>query len=211
MTPEIYLPASVVYDVMKRRGLEGCVLPPALRPLAAHHRICGRAFTIAGHEDPTLSAHETLLRWSELLSRIARDSVAVCQPNTHAIALMGELSARALPVKQVRGYIVDGACRDAELVEESGLAVFCTHFTPRDIVGRWTWTAIEQPIVIGDVAIAPGDLVVGDRDGVVIVPAAIAGDVVAEAKAILQTESAMRTEILAGMDPREAYLKHGKF
>jgi regulator of RNase E activity RraA len=205
------LPSSVVYDVMKARGLDRCVLPSGIRPLNAHTRITGRAFTISGHETLTLSADETLLRWSTMLSSIPGDTVAVCQPNTHAIALMGELSANALKLKGVRGYICDAGCRDVTQVEECGLPVYCTHFTPRDVVGRWTWDKLGEPIVIGEVSIATGDLIVGDRDGVVVVPQSIADAVIMEANAVLSTESDMRKEILNGTDPKEAYLIHRKF
>lgn len=204
-------PVSAIYDVMKSRGIDRCVLPSGIRGLAAHHRVYGRAFTIEGRENLELTRHESLLRWSELLSKIPAGSVAVCQPNTRAIALMGELSAHALAVKGVGGYVVDGGCRDAELVEHSGLAVFCTHLTPRDIVGRWTWHSLGQPIIIGDVEVSSGDLIAGDRDGVIVVPGAIADDVVAEAATIAGTESDMRKAIIAGMDAKEAYLLYGKF
>ena len=64
---------------------------------------------------------------------------------------------------------------------------------------------------MGDVAIAPGDWLHGDRDGMVRIPAAILDEVVDKAVTAMNTESLVRTAILAGMDPREAYLKHGKF
>lgn len=205
------LPSSVVYDVMKARGLDNCVLPPDIRPLNARTRITGRAFTINGHETQTLTADETLLRWSSMLSAIPRGTIAVCQPNTRAIALMGELSANALRIKGVQGYICDAGCRDVSQVEECGLPVYCTHFTPRDVVGRWTWDRLGEPIVIGSVRIETGDLVVADRDGVVIVPGMMADVVAEEAARILSTESDMRREILKGTDPKQAYLIHRKF
>jgi regulator of RNase E activity RraA len=52
---------------------------------------------------------------------------------------------------------------------------------------------------------------IGDRDGVVIIPGAIAGEVVSRTEEVMQTENQVRTAILAGMDPQEAYLKFGKF
>jgi regulator of RNase E activity RraA len=205
------LPSSIVYDMMKARGLEDCVLPSSIRPIDPATRITGRAFTISGHETRELNADETLLRWSSMLSAIPGGSIAVCQPNTHAIALMGELSANALKIKGVQGYICDAGCRDVSLVQEVGLPVYCTHNTPRDVVGRWTWDRLGEPIEIGGVSIATGDLVVGDLDGVVIVPAAIAEEVIAEATRALSTETDMRREILKGTDPKQAYLIHRKF
>lgn len=197
--------------MMKARGLENCVLPSGIRPIDPASRITGRAFTISGHETRDLDADETLLRWSSMLSAIPGGAVAVCQPNTHAIALMGELSANALKIKGVQGYICDAGCRDVSLVQEVGLPVYCTHYTPCDVVGRWTWDRLGEPITIGGVRIATGDLVVGDLDGIVVVPAEFAEAVAEEAARALSTETDMRREILKGTDPRQAYLIHRKF
>ena len=71
--------------------------------------------------------------------------------------------------------------------------------------------ATGVPIRIGEVAIAPGDYLVGDRDGLIRVPRALAGEIVAKAEAAMATESLVRKAILAGTDPREAYLQFGKF
>jgi 4-hydroxy-4-methyl-2-oxoglutarate aldolase len=174
-------------------------------------RAWGPAFPISGHVDQTLDRHTSLLRWSELLSRAPGGTVVVCQPNTDAIALMGELSARALRIKGVLGYVVDGGCRDVDEVLASGLPVFCTHATPLDIVARWVPDRVGEPVTIGRVTVSAGDQVVADRDGVVVVPAALAAEVAAEARRVMSTESDMRKAILAGMDPKEAYLKYGKF
>jgi len=95
------------------------------------------------------------------------------------------------------------------IVEESGLTVFCSHVTPADIAGRWLPDPVGGPITIGRCAIATGDYLIADRDGVVILPQALAARAVAEA--VMGTESRMRQAILAGVDPREAYLEFGKF
>jgi regulator of RNase E activity RraA len=60
-------------------------------------------------------------------------TVVVCQPHTHEIALMGELSAAALKLKGVRGYLVDGGTRDVDMIVELGFPVFCSFATPADI------------------------------------------------------------------------------
>jgi 4-hydroxy-4-methyl-2-oxoglutarate aldolase len=65
--------------------------------------------------------------------------------------------------------------------------------------------------VIGTVGIAPGDRVIGDADGVVVVPARVADDVLAEAEAKMGTESAIRDDVRAGMSPLEAYERFGAF
>ena len=94
----------------------------------------------------------------------------VCQPHTHAVALMGELSAETLQFRGVRGYVVDGACRDVEFILKLGFPVCFRHHTPKDIVSFWLPDAFDEPIVIGDVRIRPGDYLLADRDGIVILP-----------------------------------------
>ena len=68
-----------------------------------------------------------------------------------------------------------------------------------------------QPVTIGDVTIQTGDWLLGDRDGVVIIPAACVEEVVARTEAVVATESDMRRALIGGMDPVEAYLQFGKF
>ena len=68
-----------------------------------------------------------------------------------------------------------------------------------------------QPITIGYVTISTGDWLLADRDGVVIIPGKIAEQVVSKTEEVLLTENKVRSAILGGMDPQEAYLKFGKF
>ena len=203
--------ASAVHDVLREMGYGNCVLPPEIGALDPGRRLAGEVFTISGHVDQTLSRHETLLRWSRVLSRVPSGKVLVCQPNTHAIALMGELSARALMVKDTLGYVVDGHARDTDFILELGFPVFCRLATPADIVERWTYDALGEPVTIGTVTVRSGDHLVADRDGVVIVPHEAAEEAVERTEQVMSTESEMRDAILGGMDPEQAYLTFGKF
>ena len=78
------------------------------------------------------------------------------------------------------GYVVDGGSRDTDLVLEQGFPVFCSFLTPSDIVERWIPDRYAEPITIGSVTIRTGDYLLGDRDGVVIIPHAIAEEAIAE-------------------------------
>lgn len=202
---------GAVHDVLRSMGHGNCVLPPDIRLIEPGRKVAGRAFTLSGHIDQTLDAHESLLRWTGFLSKAAPGSLVVCQPNTSAVALMGELSAETLKLRGIRGYVVDGGCRDVEFILQMGFPVACRFFTPADIVARWTPDAFEAPITIGTVTISSGDYVLADRDGVVVVPNAMAADVVAKTEEVMRTENKVRSAILGGMDPQQAYLKWGKF
>jgi regulator of RNase E activity RraA len=202
---------GAVHDVLRELGHEHVVLPPAIKALVPQTRLAGPAWTVAGHIDRTRTRHETLLAWCGLLARAPRDHVIVCQPNNHDVALMGELSAQTLQARGVLGIVVDGGSRDTELVIEHGFPVFCAFLTPADIVARWIPDRFGEPVTIGTVTIATGDYLLGDRDGVVVIPSGIVEEVVTKTEKVVATESEMRIALIGGMDPVEAYNKFGKF
>jgi 4-hydroxy-4-methyl-2-oxoglutarate aldolase len=203
--------SGVVHDVMRAMGLRDFTLPPTIRPLFPVRTLAGVVATVRGKVDPAADPHATLLGWTGLLSRARPDTVIVCQPNDATVAHMGELSAETLKAKGVRGYVVDGGCRDVDFILRLGFPVWCRYFTPRDIVGWWLPDAFDEPVRIGEVTIRASDYVLGDRDGMVVLPAARAAEIVAAAEAAIATENKVRTAILQGVDPQQAYLTYGKF
>ena len=202
---------GAVHDVLRMMGHDRIVLPPSIKSIAPGQKLAGPVWTVAGHIDRTKTRDECLLGWCTLLSKAPRGHVIVCQPNNHEIALMGELSAQTLAARGVLGYVVDGGSRDTDLVLAQGFPVFCAFLTPADIVERWIPDRFGQPVTIGDVTINTGDYLLGDRDGVVIIPRALAAEAVARTEAVVATESAMRDALIAGMDPVDAYHRYGKF
>ncbi|NIO41473.1 MAG: RraA family protein, partial [Burkholderiales bacterium] len=137
---------GAVHDVMRAMGHANCVLPSKIKALDSATKLAGEVYTVSGHIDQTREAHDTLVQWTGLLSKAPPDKVLVCQPNTHMVALMGELSAETLHYKKVRGYVVDGGCRDTEFILNIGFPVFCSFYTPADIVGRWVPDRFGEPI-----------------------------------------------------------------
>ncbi len=203
--------SGVVHDVMRGMGLRNFTLPSAITPLMPEQTLCGPAFTIEGRPDDMADPHETLLAWTGLLSKAPAGHVWTCQPHTHDLAQMGELSAETLQKKGVLGCVLDGHARDTNFLLDIGFQTWRRGHTPKDIVGRWLPTATDVPIQIEDVRIEPGDFLLGDRDGMVRVPRAIAAEVTAQSVAAMQTENRVRTAIMAGTDPQDAYLQYGKF
>lgn len=203
--------SSAVHDTLRAMGHERCVLPWTIHALDPATKLAGEIWTVNGHVDRMRSGHETLLEWTGLLSKAPSGKVIVCQPNNDWIALMGELSAETLKLRGIRGYVVDGGCRDVEMILEIGFPVFCRFHTPTDIVGRWVPDRFGEPVTIGDVTISSGDWLLGDRDGVVVIPQAMLSEVVERTEKVLSTESQVRTAIRGGMDPQDAYRKYAKF
>ncbi len=202
---------SVLHDVMRAMGLRNFTLPPRIRPLDPAGVLAGPAFTVEGRIDETAGAHETLLAWTGLLSRARPGHVWTAQPHDRTVAQMGELSAETLHRKGVLGCVIDGGLRDANFILRLGFPCWGSFHTPRDVVGMWLPTGTDVPIQIDDVRIEPGDWLHGDRDGMVRIPAARVAEVIEQGETAMATESLVRKAILAGMDPQEAYLRHGKF
>lgn len=203
--------SGVVHDIMRAMGVRNFTLSHDITPLMAERTLCGPAFTIEGRPDDTADGHQTLLEWTGLLSRAKSGHIWVCQPHTHDLAQMGELTAETLQKKGVLGCVLDGHARDTNFLINIGFQTWRRGHTPNDIVGRWLPTATEIPIQIGDVRIEPGDYLLGDRDGMVRVPRAIAQEVTDKSIEAMQTENKVRTAIMQGTDPQQAYLKYGKF
>lgn len=202
--------SGAVYDALREKGLRNCVLPSGIVPLIPGRRLAGPVFTVEGERIKT-SDHETLLGWTELLSKVTEGSVLVIQPNDDEQAYMGELSAETLSLKGVRGCVIDGNCRDTDFITRLGFRVFCKGRTPKDIVGTWLPQKYLAPVEIGGVTINPTDFLIGDIDGVVVIPGDMIEEIVSRAEEFLRTESQVRKWILEGTDPQEAYLKYGKF
>jgi 4-hydroxy-4-methyl-2-oxoglutarate aldolase len=201
---------GALHDVMRGMGLTHFVLPREIRPLDPSQKLAGPIMTIEGRTG-TFDAHETLMGWTGLLSKARPGHVLLCQPHNDTVALMGELSGETLKRKGVRGYFVDGGSRDCDFLLEMGFATWHRFFSPKDIVGAWLPERFDGPIKIGDVTIASGDYFLGDRDGAIVIPAAQIETILGAAEQAMNTENKVRTAILAGMDPQEAYVKYGKF
>lgn len=149
-------------------------LPSAIRPMAPAFRFCGTAFTVQGPPQDNLWLHRALA--------VAKpgDVLVVNVGGFHEAGYWGEIMSTAGKVRGLAGLVIDGCVRDGELLPKVGLPVFarglCIRGTGKDFAARG-W--LNAPILIGDVVVNAGDLVVGDADGVVVVPAARATEVVA--------------------------------
>jgi 4-hydroxy-4-methyl-2-oxoglutarate aldolase len=212
LTPRLAkLYTGVVHDVMRGMGLRDFTLPHTLHPVTVARTIAGPVFTVRGKVKPKADPHETLLAWTGFLSKAKSGHVVVIAGNDDEVAHMGELSGETLMRKGVPGVVVDGGCRDVEFLMEMGFAVYARYATPRDIVGYWMVDAMDVPVKIGKVEVAPHDYLLADRDGIIVIPRAQADAIVSAAAAAVGTENQIRTAILGGMDPQQAYLKFGKF
>ena len=205
------VPTAALADVMDDLGRREQTLPPSISALAPGMRLSGQAFTVEGspadHGDWDGAIRKTLA----MLGAVPTGHVAVYRCRHERSAHFGELSATSLAARGVAGCVIDGGCRDVRLIEAVGFPVFARFVTPEDSTWRWEVTATQVPITVGTVRVEPGDWVVGDEDGVVVVPARVAEPVLAAAEAKVGTENLVRDAVRAGMTPLEAFERYGTF
>jgi regulator of RNase E activity RraA len=204
---------AVVTDVLDELGLTRQTLPSAIRALAPEMRVAGYAFTARGRpfRGTPRDRDQTLRRFLGMLGAVPADSVLVLAANDSVAAHFGELSAEWFRARRVRGAVVDGATRDVTLIRRRRFPTFVRYCTPQDSVPRWRVADWGQPVTIGGVRVALGDVVVGDADGVVVVPRRVASEVLARAEKLAGTESRVRRAIRRGMTPLAAYEAFGSF
>jgi len=207
------LPTAAITDVLDGMGRQRQTLPSAIQPLTADMRTAGYAFTARGRpfKGTPRDRDETLRRFLKMLGAVPADSVLVLAANDSVAAHFGELSAEWFRARRIRGAVIDGSTRDAASIARIRFPTFVRYRTPQDSVPRWRVQDWGQPLTIGGVRVALGDLVVADLDGVVVVPRRVAHEALLRCEKLVGTESRVRHAVKRGMTPLEAYEKFGSF
>jgi 4-hydroxy-4-methyl-2-oxoglutarate aldolase len=186
------LGAATVYEAQGATG----ALDSGVKPIDPGMRMAGPAFTVDLRPGDNLMLHYALLK-----ARPGQVLVADCKGFLEAGPWGDVLTAQAMKLG-LAGLLIHGAVRDAESIVQQGFPVFCRGLsikgTAKHQPGR-----IGVPVFIGDVCIRPGDCVVGDRDGVVVVPGERLDEVVARAEDREAKEALMRQAIARGATTAE--------
>ena len=199
-------------DVLDRHGLHQQTLPHELAPLREGMRLAGPVYPILGRPHPNHDYDTSIRLVLEMLGSVPAGHVAVYQTNDASSAHLGELSVTSLASRGCAGAVIDGGARDADYILREDFPVFARYVTPQDCVSRWELLEHgEVPIVVGGVRVAPGDWIVGDRDGLVIVPGGRLEEILAEAEEKVATESEIRDAVRGGTLPLDAYERYGTF
>jgi regulator of RNase E activity RraA len=203
---------GAIADVLDQLGLLHQTLPHELAPLRPGMRLAGPAYPVEGRPRPGMDYDVSVRKVLGMLGRVPPGHVAVYQTNDTESAHLGELSVTSLKSRGCAGAVIDGGCRDIDLILREDYPVFARFTTPQDCTHRWELTGDgDVTVAIGDVAVAPGDYVVADADGIVVVPQDVQQEVLERAEAKAATESEIREAVRGGTLPLEAYERYGTF
>lgn len=200
---------AVIADCLDRGSLRNQVLAPHIRPISPRMRVAGYAATVHCVEvDAAPASREDWYR-NELASVDSLQPGDVVVVSTCRGSYWGELLATASTYRGARGVVADAYTRDTLALTEMGFPTFAAGIHCADSLGRIDVDEYGTPIVCGGVHVAPGDLVLGDHDGVVIVPSAHASEIIAAAEEKASGEDHVRTKLAEGMPVSEAFRTYG--
>jgi len=202
---------GAVTDALDDLGYGDRTLPAEINPLCIDSRMAGIAYPAHGYPDEDCDYDANIRRFLRMLGEAPTESVAVYQTRDDEAAHLGELSTTALAAQGCRGAVVDGGVRDVRYILDQEFPVFTRYRTPADAPPRWRLVDWGVPITIGDVEIRPGDVLLGDADGVVCVPQGVSEEVLVAAEETIETENEVRSAVSDGVDPLTAYERYDEF
>jgi regulator of RNase E activity RraA len=210
---ELY--TAVVGDIMDKMGLLHQFLSPKIQPLREDMFVVGRAMTVleadvvsdSSSNNPVLNRPFGLML--EALDDLKKNEVYVCTGSSPSYALWGELMATRAQILGAAGAVVDGYSRDTKGILELNFPSFSYGRYAQDQAPRGKVIDFRVPIEIKGVRINSGDIVIGDIDGVCIVPRAVEEQVFRLSIEKARGEKMVQKKILEGMSTKEAFDKYG--
>ena len=200
---------AVVSDCLDSVGIRDRVMAPRIRPLYPSAKLAGRARTVHCVAVDGVPADPADWYRGELEAVDALRPGDVMVVSTCEGSYWGELLATAASGRGARGIVADTCARDTLELIEMGFPTFVAGIHCADSLGRMDVDAIGIKISCGGVQVAEGDLVLADHDGVVVVPAAVAQEVIALAEEKVSDENMVREKLAAGMSVTEAFRAYG--
>ncbi len=207
------LSSPLVYDILDRMGWPNQALTAQIRALAPDMLVAGPAFTIDGREERNDDGSAAYRMFREIVP----GSVLIMACNGHQVCgPWGENASISAQMRGARGLVSDGGVRDANDIVALRFPTFSRFVSPVFMQGRFALKAHQVPVQldgqVGEkVAVNPGDFILGDRDGVVVVPAGLAEEVLVAAERLREVEERIRDGLRAGEDREVIYKRHPKF
>ncbi|GIW81726.1 MAG: 4-carboxy-4-hydroxy-2-oxoadipate aldolase/oxaloacetate decarboxylase [Gemmatales bacterium] len=198
---------AVVADVLDRLGYRNQILREDIRPLFPEAKIAGYALTVHVVPAAEIAPAEPYKGELAAVDALQKDDVMVVSHCSGSF--WGELLSTAARYRGCRGVVIDGFTRDTQKIIGMGFPVFCRGIHCADSLGRLDVTGHNLPIVCGDVAVMPGDLILADYDGVVVVPSSVAEKTLEAAEEKVRGENLVRQKLAEGMSATEAFKRYG--
>ena len=200
---------AVVADVLDSLGHRQQTLSADIHAMTPTRQVSGRVFTAKAEAVYSIPTEPYKLEMAAIDAMSAGDVLVVDADHHRQSAFWGELLSTACRAKGVRGAVMSTCTRDLWALEKMEFPVFAIGHTPADSKGRIDVTAIGEPITIDGVRIENGDYLLGDPDGVVIIPAAALDETLRLAQKKVSGENTVRDDLANGMPVTEAFAKHG--
>lgn len=200
---------AVVSDILDGLGYRQQVMAPRIRPLYPEAKVIGFARTVRAEpvDGPPEDPRDNYRAQIEAIESMGSQHVMVVSEIETCI--WGELLSLASQKQGARGIVIDGYTRDCDGVIELEFPTFCAGIHSADALGRIEVVEHSCDIVSGGVTVRDGDLILGNYDGVVVIPQEIAEEVVRLSEEKVSGENLVRVKLGEGMSVSEAYAKYG--
>ena len=201
--------SSVISDVLDGMGIRGQAMDTTIRPVQDDMKIVGIAATMLMANQYDYSKDTFSLQFQVIDALKPGEVLMVCSNGSERAALWGELLSTAARHRGAKGAVIDGVARDIKLIREMNFPVFAAGINPISSKGRIIAVDHKCPVSMGGVTIHPGDLVVADLDGVVVVPGDKIESVIEKALEIVSSETRTRDELKKGAGLYDVFKKYG--
>jgi 4-hydroxy-4-methyl-2-oxoglutarate aldolase len=200
---------AVLADSLDEMGLREQAMRETIRPLSPDLVLAGWARTISCMDVYHTCENPYAIEIEAVDSLMPGEIVVVATGDSKRNAPWGELLSTAAVSRGARGAVIDGLVRDVKKIQALGFPVFATGIKPVDSRGRGIVVDYNVPVGCGGVLVTPGDLVVADFDGVVVIPAGAVSEAVRLATDKVARENHSRTELMNGKLLGDVYRKYG--
>ena len=205
---------ATVADVLDVLGLRDQGLAPGFAPCPSNAgRMGGFAYTIVGKMQRYAGTGDP--RKMKAVDGVGKDEIAVWSGAGRGVCFFGELIALGMKRRGCAGALVDGGIRDIEWIARQRFPVYARYRTPVQSIGRWKVTDWQVPVDMPGatskrVKVRPGDFVLADIDGVIVIPKRVAAKVLAEAERMTSKEGRIRRDLGPGASLEEVLKKYGQ-